>query len=141
MTVFKYIIQNPVRAGLCDSVYKYEWSSVGTNGTTILPPDTSELYNILPEDEMNAQLDTIIDATPFGTCDRGRKARYSDEEVMELMESRCGTKYVADFQQMAIMYQQEAAIWLRGQRVPTRQIARITGLSRGVIERWVRKVE
>jgi hypothetical protein len=70
---------------------------------------------------------------------RGRRLRFSDNEATAFMREVCGASNASAFQALDKDAQRRAIGSLTEMRIPIRQLARITGLSKGVIERWVRQ--
>ena len=87
-------------------------------------------------------LDTIVqlDGEPAEEIEvhfsRGPKPRFSDDDVMGMLRDEFGIVSASAFQGLEQQAQREHVKTLRERRVSIRQIARVTGLSKGIIERW-----
>ena len=139
VTVLIYIYNNPVKAGLCSMTGNYEWSSRrfldnrdGSDGLIDMP----ELTAVVP-------VKTIIQKEQELSHDEkslepmaGRRNIYADKDIVLMMRQFSGVKNASEFQKMPLEEQQLLIKKLRSERVPIRQIARVTGISKGVLERW-----
>ena len=68
----------------------------------------------------------------------GRRAAYADKTVAEMIRMICGAQNGPEFQRMSRDEQKSVVLKLSEERVPIRQIARVTGISKGLIEYWRR---
>jgi REP element-mobilizing transposase RayT len=138
LTVLNYIFQNPVRAKICQRADEYRWSSLCLLDEQDTIVDWTELFAIVSKTEIKALAEQPLVADPFATAERGRKPRYSDEEAALLMKEVSGAGTGSQFQKLEVEQQQCSILALYERRVSVRQMARLSGLSKGVIERWVR---
>ncbi len=98
LNAFRYILQNPVRAGMTRYVEQYEWSSSASylgqkDGLT----DTDELQDYLSEiNDMKAYLNERITADEFR--DNVRCCRIKDKEALRIMEGVSGCRSTSEFQ-------------------------------------------
>ena len=132
-----YIYQNPVTAGLCRLPAEYEWSSRrfldSENGMIDLAELTANVpITVIKQKELelfdNKQLEPMA----------GKYKVYSDKDVMLMMRQLCGVKNTSEFQKMTEDEQRLLVSKMRGERVPIRQIARVTGMGKGIVEHWTR---
>jgi REP element-mobilizing transposase RayT len=135
LSVLIYIFLNPVKAGLVNVAADYEWSSRRFIDSETGMIDLPALTAIVPiasiiQKEQESKEDK--DLEPMG---RRRLVR-SDKDVSIMLRQLCGAKNTSDFQKMPLEEQQSIVSKMRDERVPIRQIARITGVSKGIIERW-----
>jgi REP element-mobilizing transposase RayT len=134
--VINYIHKNPVNAGVCMRADEYRWSSLATLGKKDCLVDTKELFSMVGENEIRSLAGKLPERDPFDRQKRGIKPRYSDDEAVALMDSCCGVKTASQFQRLREAQQKEAVENLRQQGVSIRQIARLGGMSKGLVERW-----
>jgi len=66
----------------------------------------------------------------------GRRSAYADKTVAELIRMICGAQNGPEFQGMSSEEQKSVVLKLREEKAPIRQIARVTGVRKGVIEYW-----
>jgi hypothetical protein len=69
---------------------------------------------------------------------RGRRQRFSDEDTVAMMLKISGAQTTSEFQQLDRAKQRDYIKRMWSDKIPIRQMARITGLSKGVVERWVK---
>jgi REP element-mobilizing transposase RayT len=139
LAVLGYILQNPVSAGLCENAGDYEWSSMSEFERKRRIVDESELFAIVSESDMREAVGKIPEIAPFSAIARGRKPMYSEEEAILLMQDIANIRSATQFHGLDKQEQETVVMTLRGKGVSIRQIARICGTGRGLIERWSRQ--
>ena len=134
--VLAYIYQNPLKAGLCKTLKDYEWCSrklLGKPGII----DEEDLFGIVP-------LKTILEregedaGVDLLEPRIGRRLAISDDEAFAKMKSISGANSAAAFQALDQVMQARAFIGLRKSGASIRQLARLSGISKGVVERLCR---
>ncbi|WP_270298282.1 REP-associated tyrosine transposase [Eggerthella sinensis] len=136
-TVLRYIHRNPVKAGLCQSADQYRWGSCHRLGRPDSLVDEASLYDIVPAEEIAPLLAATEEkAEPFEAAPRGRRQRMGDDEAMALLKAASGVASSGAFQRLAKEDQRRAVSELSARGSSIRQIARITGLSKGGVEAW-----
>ena len=138
LTVLVYIYQNPVKAGICNFAPDYEWSSrryLGKSGGIV---DDKALTEIVPIAAIKDRERELVEGVVLDEPKIGRRAAYADKTVVEIIKMICGVQNGPEFQRMPREEQKAVALKLREEKVPIRQIARVTGISKGVIEYWGR---
>lgn len=141
VTVLRYIYGNPVKAGICPSPDQYRWSSCQYLGRADSLVDESSLFRIVPRGEIPSRVGATGEGgDPFPVAVRGRKQRMSDEEAMKLLKEASGVLSSGTFQRLPKQEQCRSAGELLKQGASIRQVARITGLSKGVVEMWRKRL-
>jgi REP element-mobilizing transposase RayT len=138
LTALRYIYQNPVAAGLCEKTDEYEWSSRRFSGKKNGLTDESDLKKIIPLPMIKEKAEELLDEASV-SAKRGRRRRFSDQEAEAFMREICGASNAAAFQSLSAERQRRCIKRLWAKRVPIRQQARITGLGKGIVERWTAK--
>ncbi len=132
ITVLSYIHNNPVKAGLSKTAAEYKWSSyeeylkrsVLINATFILGMITKEQFIELHKEENQVNV-----------LDIGEKSfRTTDREALEKVKEICG-KNAWDIKDIEETSRDLCIRKLRKEGISIRQISRITGISKGIIER------
>jgi REP element-mobilizing transposase RayT len=136
LTVLVYIYQNPVKAGICGIAADYEWGSRRLLGKGAGIVDETELTGIAAIKTITQRECGLIEDVVLDEPRIGRRAAYADKTVAEMMRAICGVQDGIVFQRMPREGQKGVALKLREARVPIRQIARVTGVSKGVVEGW-----
>ena len=139
LAVLFYIFQNPVASKTSKTPTSYKWSSrrLLCSGNQLIDEDS--LLAI-------ATIDAIVDmdSKPAAyeldaSTARGRKPRFSDDMALSIMGDCCGATNASAFQAQGQEVQRECVLAMRYKGISIRQIVRVTGLSKGVIERWERR--
>lgn len=135
LTVLRYIHQNPVRAVLCKKASDYKFSSYfeyideNTNNLTdtdfVLKMMSKEMF-ISFNDEPSNDKCLDIDEKNF---------RISDNDAREVIHKISKCKSSAEFQALDIMNRNKYIKKLKNKGLSIRQISRLTGISKGIVER------
>jgi putative transposase len=136
LTVLRYIHQNPIKARSVKGIERYPWSSYQEYITKPEICDTKfalklfsknyqealELWQRFNQAENNDQCLEYDDGT-----------RMNDEEARELIQKIVGVKIPTEIQRYEKQKRNLTIKKLKDQSLPTRQLARLTGISYGVI--------
>jgi len=133
-----YIYQNPVKAGICNNVSDYEWGSRRFLGKGVGFVDEAALKEIVPIAVIKKRERALIEDVLLDESNVGRRAAFADKTVAELIRMMCGVQNGPEFLSMPREEQKSVVARLRAEKVPIRQIARVTGVSKGVVEHWCR---
>jgi len=136
IAVLAYIHQNPVKAGLCSRASDYRWSSrsvLGSGGIV----DTDELANIISLKDI-AYLDERAVDDDVLEIKIGRKQLVSDYRALEWLKDYFGVVHAAELQALDRDLLVQAFLLLQEKGVSIRQFSRLSGLSKGVLERMKR---
>ena len=137
LTVLRYIHQNPVKAGLCEKPGDYRYSSYseylsGSDSIDcgfvlkMLPMDEFVRYNNTPNDDQCLEIESK------------KKHAVSDDQAMKLIFQYTGCRTVSEFQDLDEKVKQNAIQMIHKNGVSIRQMSRLTGISKGWIEVWLR---
>lgn len=135
LAVLRYIIQNPMKAGLEDAPGHYSWSSffsyagipdhlTDTDLACHLVPSADELLSFLCQKNDDTGLEETL------ACHG-----VTDENAKKIMHSVTGCTSVAEFQKLEKSMQKEYAASLKKRHLSLNQIARITGMSKTSVYR------
>ena len=136
LTALLYIYQNPVKAGICRVAANYEWGSRRFLGKGIGIVDETELAEIIPVSSIKQKEHELVEDFFPAKPKLGRRSAYADRTVAVMIKSLCGVQNGSEFQHMPREEQQSVVALLRVEKVPVRQIARMTGISKCIIEKW-----
>ena len=140
-TVFRYIHNNPVKAGLVKDPEEYRWSSIHAYyGTTELPPGLTEPDFILDIIDPN-RAKALQSLREFMKCenedeclDDTVKKRKSDGEVKNEIEALMNGEQIGKFKGIEKGQRREVLQKIKASDgVSQRQIARVIGLSPNII--------
>jgi REP element-mobilizing transposase RayT len=136
--VIRYIHYNPVKGGLTKSL-KYRFSSYNDyeSGSGKKLTDTEQAFETLGRQgffdfHKNAGNEQCLDIT--------EPARHPVTEAVatELIRKYSKTGSIAEFGSLPVDKQQKAVIKAHEKGVSIRQLVRITGVSKGLIEKWLK---
>ena len=138
LAVLRYIHQNPLKVKLCDTLKEYQWSSyheyIGSSISNLV--DTRLLLEMTELDEFirfnnTTNSDVFLENTTMSF-------RYSDAEVKELMRKICDRDTVEAFLELSSNVRDASIKKLYAAGVSIRHMSRLTGVSKGIIERILR---
>jgi REP element-mobilizing transposase RayT len=138
--LLRYIHQNPLKAGIVEKVRDYEYSSWGEYQGTVDPAfqvcDTRTVLNRIPLNDLEAWVnDPLPDDYNFLDNENERpRLRLSDDQVWQEIIKLAGVTCSSDFQKLERQLQRETLGQLRELGASVRQLERLTGISRGIIQ-------
>ena len=139
-TVLRYIHQNPIKAGL-ETVpgETYPWNSFcdyisGINDIV----NIEYILQLLGGLESFRSLHQIIVEEECLDINTLRK-RLPDDVAREIIRTECNCETVSDFQKLTLLERNGNIILLRKKGLSIRQINRLTGTPKGVIEKIISK--
>ena len=137
-TVLRYILQNPMKAGLEKRPGSYKWSSylAYEKGRSLLT-DTHYALDVFGSRE--TLLEYLAENNDDSVMDEeDHDWRLRDDSAKEIIRRITGCVYVSDFQRFDLSAQKEFAKELYIERLSIRQIARMTGMSKSTVARAVK---
>lgn len=136
-TVFRYIHQNPLHAGLERAPGAYPWSSyreyVAEDESLIDMDRVLEVFCDHQEciDYLNTESDEKC-------MENVSSSRLSDQEALEVIRKHTSCKSPSDFQHLELYMRNQYLKMLHSAGLSIRQLSRLTGISRTVINKAVR---
>lgn len=138
-TVLRYIMQNPMKAGMEKRIGEYRWTSYGAyekgQGSVTDTQYATELFGsreTLVEFLNQENEDTVMD-------EEDHDWRLRDDAAGQIMKRITGCESVSDFQRLDLDRQKEFARQMYQERISMGQIARLTGMSKTTIFRAVQQ--
>ena len=139
LTVLRYILQNPVKAGIAGSPGEYRWSSYlayekGRGALTDIQfaVDRFGGRETLLEYLVQENDDAVMDEREYDW-------RLRDDAARETICRMTHCSSVSDYQKLDFMMQKEYAVKLYAEGLAMGQIARLTGMSKATVFRAVKK--
>ena len=138
--LLRYIHQNPLKAGIVEKVKDYEYSSWGEYQGTVDPAfqicDTRPVLNRIPFNDLETWVnDPLPDDYYFLDNENEQpRLRLSDDQVWQHIIELTGVRNSSDFQKLDRNKQRESLRKLRDIGASVRQLERLTGVSRGIIQ-------
>jgi len=141
LAVLRYIHQNPLQAGLVNDIASYPWSSYQEY---LGKPKLIETNFVLGyfdsnKDKAIEQFKIFHEAKEKAIClEFEDKKKLRDQEAIELIRNVCLIEHGTEFQNLDKVKQSEYLKRLCNEGLSVRQISRITGLSRWIIQNDVK---
>lgn len=141
ITLFRYIHQNPVKAGLVRMARDYEYSSWPNDYLGLAVQQvcyTQAALNRYGIDELTARVDTPL-ADDVGCLDMDRKVIVADETVRQMLLAKSGARSIVEFQMLTKERQKDLVrdVMLALGAGP-RQMSRVSGLSYSIIYKMLK---
>jgi len=136
LTVIRYIHQNPLKAGLVSHIEDYRWSSYGEFIERGKIVDTDFILSLFNRDRIKAieEFKTFHMIIEDNTClDIEEKKKLKDDEAAEMIKRACNVSCCTEVQSLEKNNRDRYLKILKEEGLSTRQIARLTGISRGII--------
>ena len=140
-TVLRYIIRNPLKAGLVSCLDDYRWSSYMAykKGKGVL---TDTEYAISLFGSQNTLIEYLMQDNEDSVMDESdHDWRLRDDSAKEIMKRITQCASVSDFQKLDFPIQKEYAGQLYLKRLSMGQIARLTGMSKTTVYRAVQSLK
>jgi REP element-mobilizing transposase RayT len=140
-TLLRYIHQNPVKAGVVTQVKDYKYSSWGEYDGSVEPVfqicNTQAVLNRIPFNNLNEWVnDPLPDDANFLDNDLEQpRLRISDDQAWQHIIRITGVSNSSEFQKLDRAAQRQAFIQLKELGASIRQLQRLTGIDRGIIQR------
>lgn len=139
LTVLRYIIWNPKKAGLCVYIDEYRYSSgreylCGAHGIT----DVSSVVDAVGRKELITYLQEKPVYSQTNTTEKCRK-RCTDARAQELIKNEFGTMHPDPGNAKNREMFNRSIYNLYKQGISIRQLSRLTGITKGIIEKALRK--
>lgn len=133
LSVYRYIINNPVHEGIA-SAQNYKWSSYKYYGKNNKIVDDSIIMNMIGA---NTALDQFLAAEKFDDSSFIKfqnKQHLTDNEASKKILNKFHMLTTTNISIFSKDKRNEAIRWLRDEGLSIRQIERLTGVSRGIIQ-------
>ena len=136
LSVVRYIHRNPLEVGQTTAY----WTSFDEYMETPRLADTERVLEMLDADPSKAKsaFRLLVESESDGglpPCGIDNPARLSDREAIMLIREIAGVSECAEVCSLDKARREEAVLLLRARGLSIRQISRLTGLSKGIVER------
>ena len=131
LTVFRYILNNPQKAGL-GKASAYEWSSYGEYGDPEAFTETQLLCELIGD---RAEYDAYPAEGNEDLCMEATPSRRNDELAGEIIRQILGGRSGTSLQSMERPERDAVLRKLKAKGLSIRQLERLTGINRGAIQR------
>lgn len=139
LTVLRYIFQNPVKAGIVSEINDYLWTNYQDYVEECNEADKSYVLGIFNTDRERAirSFAEYINKENDDEClDIQRKRQLTDDEAKKVIKDHCKLSHATELQNLDAGKRNSYLKDLKKEySLPIRQIERVTGISRGIIQR------
>lgn len=132
LTVIRYIHQNPVKAGICKNIDGYKFSSYNEYINKVNLVDKDFCLSIIDKEQFIEFNNEFNDDVCLDISDND--FRLTDDEALKIIWKICKCKSISDFQKFDKVKRNLYIEKFYQQGLSIRQISRLTGLSRKVVE-------
>ncbi len=137
LTVLRYIHQNPIKAGFCRNIEDYKYSSYQEYILNSWLVDTDFVLNMISKTEFERYNHTAN----FDKClelEETPKLRVTDEQGKRIIQkiSKCDNS--TEFQKLDPKLRDEYIAILKQSGLSIRQISRLTGINKGLVEKCLK---
>lgn len=136
LTVLRYIHRNPLKAGIVKDIAAYKWSSYSeyTGNSKMIDTDfVLKLFNDHKEKAIASFTEFHKIMSDDICLDMDERRRILDAEAISIIKKICSVRQCKDVQNMENDKRDRFLKALKSEGLSTRQLARLTGVSRGII--------
>lgn len=130
LSVYRYILQNPQKAGFCNAEL-YPWSSYHEYGKHNALTDTSMLQSLIGDKSAFQRFIRRSDDSEHMDVEIRKK---NDEWALATIKETLNVTSGTQLQNLSRIKRNEAIALLKNKGLSVRQIERLTGISRGVVQ-------
>lgn len=131
LSVFRYILNNPSKAGICQAA-AYPWSSYREYGKCTGLTNTEILYEMIGSEADFEQFMAQPDISEHMEADARRK---DDTWALEILRKELHIISGTELQQFSREKRDASLVLLKEKGLSIRQLERLTGINRGVIQK------
>ena len=139
LTVLRYILQNPLKAGLVTKIHNYTWTNYmdyvkQSNMTDI--DFVLDIFNTDREKAVKCFIEYVTKENDDECLDIMEKQQITDDDARKIIKDHCNIHHGVDLQKFDIHKRNSYLKDLKKKYgLSIRQIERLTGISRGIIKR------
>lgn len=131
LNVIRYIMQNPVKAGICLHAADYKWSNYRSLGENDGIADSRMLKSIFAEEDFLEYINQPVDDAEMDSIERGRQ---TDSDVVEMLKELTGVKSAEEFLKLDGEKKAEYIRRMKDRGCRYKQIAKALGVSMDQLE-------
>ena len=131
LMVFRYILNNPQKAGICEAS-NYPWSSYGQYENSATFIDLTRVRSLLGG---TAQYAAFIEAVNEDQCMEWERTAKDDQWAKDILHKCLNVKSGTALQQYERNKRNEALRTLKARGLTVRQIERLTGINRNIVQK------
>jgi REP element-mobilizing transposase RayT len=139
LTALRYIFRNPVKANITDKIEEYKWSNYNEFIQGNINADMEYIINFLNIADKGKSLKALIEYINSDEEDEcleiSEKRSITDEKAIKVIKDICKVDHVIDLQKFDVEKRNTYIKTLKKNNLSIRQIERLTGISRGIIQK------
>jgi len=139
LTVLRYIFQNPVKAGIVTKIKDYKWTNYTDYIEESNKTDTDfvlDIFNTNRERAIRSFIEYINKTNDDKCLDIPGKRQLTDEDAKKIIKDHCHIYNTLDLHKFDVNKRNQYLKELKeGYGLSIRQIERLTGIGRGIIQR------
>jgi putative transposase len=136
LTVIRYIHQNPIKAGIIKNIEDYQWSSYREFIDKNEIIDVDFILGLFGKERTKAieSFRSYHKTLSNEVClDIEERKKITDKEATDIIKKVCSVSHCIDIQEIEIERKNKYLKLLKKKGLSTRQISRLTGISRGIV--------
>ncbi len=137
LTVLRYIHQNPVKAKLCHKVGEYPYSSYAEYLHDSSAVDTQFALGIQTVEEF-VRFNNEQNTDQCLELAKAERRAVTDEQAKPIIEKICRCRTVTEFQSLEEKKKEQYIKKLYQKGLSVRQLSRLTGTSKGMVEKYLK---
>jgi REP element-mobilizing transposase RayT len=134
LRVIRYIHQNPVKAGICQNVSDYRFSSYSEYVRYPKRTDTEIVLKYVPINKF-IEFNNTYEDEKFLDLPEKKSPRLTEDKVKSLLKTVSGCTNITEFQALPKDERRHILLTLKKDGASIRQLNRLTGESRNIIQR------
>jgi hypothetical protein len=139
LTALRYIFRNPLKANITNKIEEYKWSNYNEFIQGNINADMEYVINFLNIADQGKALKALIEYINSDEEDEcleiSEKRSITDEEAIKVIKDICKVDHVIDLQKFDVEKRNTYIKALKKHNLSIRQIERLTGISRGIIQK------
>ena len=137
LTVLRYIHQNPVKARICAKVENYPYSSFLEYLHDSEMVDSDFALGMIPRDAF-VQFNNEPNSDQCLEIMTSERRAVTDAQAKRIIEKCAHCSTIPEFQGLANKKKEQAIKKIYEKGVSVRQLSRLTGTSKGMVEKWLK---
>ena len=134
LAVLRYIHQNPVKAGICQKIEAYNYSSYNEFFKNSYLIDTDFVFEVINKDEF-VSFNNEMTTDDFLDAENRQKIKVTDEQAQKTIEKYSKCKSIVEFQALDKRVRDKSLKIFKEKGLSIRQISRLTGTSYYLVQK------
>lgn len=139
LTVLRYIFRNPLKANITNKIEDYKWTNYNEYIQGCINADMEYVINFFNITDRAKALEALIEYITSDNDDEcmeiNEKRSITDEEAIKIIKDICKVDHAIDLQKFDVEKRNTCIKALKKLNLSIRQIERLTGISKGIIQK------